>query len=228
MKLNRDALNALQAVPYLTGIDMAQVENIAREADQRTYPAGQVVFLEGEQNTALYIVQKGWLKAVKIAPDGREQVLNFIGPGEVFNAISIFVAGTNPVTVMTLEPSTLWIIQREAILLALKQYPELAQLVIQHLAEHVRRLITMVEDLSLRTIEARLARYLLEGASEGLLQRQRWATQTEIANRLGTVTDVLNRALRNLASANLIRVERHQIEIIDPEGLAAIAGVEDQ
>jgi len=95
----------------------------------------------------------------------------------------------------------------------------MARLILQNLAEHVLHLVSLVEDLSLRTVEARLARHLLERATEGTLSRRRWATQAEMAARLGTVLEVLNRALQRLVAEGLIEVERHQIRIVDREGL---------
>jgi CRP/FNR family transcriptional regulator len=218
--------NTLSAVPYFADLDSALIETIAQQMKMQQYDTGQVVFLEGGQNVALYIVRAGWLKAVKMSPDGREQVLHFIGPGEVFNAIGVFVESANPATVIALEPTTVWVIQQHAILKLLDQHPELGRVIIQRLAERVQQLIHMVEDLSLRTIEARLARYLIEQSTEEQLSRPRWATQAEMANRLGTVPDVLNRALRSLAKDNLIRVERHQIQILDYHGLEAKAGLD--
>jgi CRP/FNR family transcriptional regulator len=87
----------------------------------------------------------------------------------------------------------------------------------------VLNLASLAEDLSLRTVEARLARLLLDRAEEDVLHRERWATQAEMAARLGTVLDVLNRALQQLSSERLIEVERHQIRILDREGLASKA-----
>lgn len=224
MDVSDEAIQALTAVPYFAGVDSALVAMIAGQTIRQEYDTGQVVFLEGEQEVALYVVQQGWLKAVKMSPDGREQVLHFIGPGEVFNAIGVFVESTNPATVIALEPATLWLIPQAIMLKLLDDYPELARVVIQRLASRVQQLIAMVEDLSLRTIEARLARYLIEQSTAEQLQRPRWATQTELANRLGTVPDVLNRALRSLAKDQLIRVERHQIQILNYNGLEAKAG----
>jgi len=216
----------LANVPYLAGIDPALIETIARQTKLQQYDAGQVVFLEGEQDVALYIVHAGWLKAVKTSTDGREQVLHFIGPGEVFNAIGVFVEAANPATVIALEPTTVWVIQQAVMLRLLDEYPVLGRVIIRRLAERVQQLITIVEDLSLRTIEARLARYLLAQSTAEQLQRPRWATQAELASRLGTVPDVLNRALRSLAKDNLIVVERHQIQILDDAGLAARAALD--
>ena len=51
------------------------------------------------------------------------------------------------------------------------------------------------------------------------MQRRRWSTQAEMAARLGTVPDVLNRALRSLADEGLIQIQRQQIRILDREGL---------
>ncbi|MCC6896870.1 MAG: Crp/Fnr family transcriptional regulator [Anaerolineae bacterium] len=225
-----DAVNqiksTLSAVTYFANLDDALIETIAQQMKVQQYDTGQVVFLEGGQDIALYIVHTGWLKAVKTSPDGREQVLHFIGPGEVFNAIGVFVESANPATVIALEPTTVWVIQQNNILKLLDQHPELGRVIIQRLAERVQQLIHMVEDLSLRTIEARLARYLIEQSTEEQLSRPRWATQAEIANRLGTVPDVLNRALRSLAKDNLIRVERHQIQILDYAGLETRAGID--
>ena len=103
MDANAEAIRALAAVPYFTGVNDDLVKTIAKHTIRQDFEAGQVVFLEGEQEVALYIVQTGWFKAVKTSPDGREQVLSFIGPGEVFNAIGVFVESANPATVIALE-----------------------------------------------------------------------------------------------------------------------------
>ena len=221
-----ELLQALAGVPYIVEAGEKVIKALASQAVRLSYAAEQVVFLEGERNAALYVVQDGWLKALKTSADGRELVLHFIGPGEVFNTISVFVEGSNLATVIALEAATLWMIRREAILQLLEIYPQMARCIIQQMAEHIQRLVLTVEDLSLRTIEARLARYLLEQSPEALLERPRWATQAEIANRLGTVPDVLHRALQNLVREDLIQVERHQIQILNREALEARAGLD--
>lgn len=223
----QEASKVLATVPYFADLDAATLETIAQATLRQAFEADQIVFLEGEASTGLYIIQQGWAKAVKFSPAGREQVLRFLGPGETFNAIGVLAGSVNPATVIALEPTTVWIVQQKTLLQLLEKYPGLARIVIQNLARRIHYLIGLVEDLSLRSVEGRLARLLLEQASEGVVHRQRWATQTEMAARLGTVPDVLNRALRSLVEAGLIQVERRVIHILDLQGLAAKAGQDE-
>jgi len=83
-----------------------------------------------------------------------------------------------------------------------------------------------VENLSLRSVESRLAVFLLGQAKTDTIHRRKWATQAEMAAHLGTVPDVLNRALRKLAEEGLIEVARHQIHILNRDGLASVANLQ--
>jgi CRP/FNR family transcriptional regulator len=217
------AIDLLKAVSYFSDLDTAELNLLAQSAIRRTYGAGQVVLIEGEPCAGLYIVESGWLKAVKIGLDGREQVLQMLRAGEVFNAISVFTDAPNQASVSALEMCVVWIIQREVLLQLMDVHPPLARRVVKDLAGRVMHLVRLVEDLSLRSVEARLARLLLEHAEGESVQRRRWATQAEMSSRLGTVPDVVNRALRKLSEVEVIHVERHQIRILDKEGLKTIA-----
>lgn len=219
----------LTRVPYFGGLDPEILTAIAQVAEHRAYDRDQVVFMEGDPGAGLYIVEHGWFKVVKISLDGREQAIHFLGPGEAFNAMSVFTETPNPATVIALEPSTALLVRRDAMIRLLDAHPRLARIMIQKLAARVQHLITLVEDLSLRTVEARMARMLLAGGRQGedqTVSRRRWATQNEMAARLGTVPDVVSRTLRKLASEGMIEVSRHQIKILDIEGLERVAKLE--
>ncbi len=221
----QNTAQVLKAVSYFSSMDTTALRLVAQSAIRRVYDAGQVILLEGEPCAGLYIVEGGWLKVIKIGMDGREQVLQTLGAGDAFNAISVFTDAPNQATVTALENSQVWIVRREVLLSMMDEHPALARQVVKDLAGRVIYLVRMVEDLSLRSVEARLARLILEQAEGEAVQRQRWATQAELAARLGTVPDVVNRALRKLAAAGLIHVERQQIRILDGEGLRVVAQV---
>jgi len=143
--------------------------------------------VDEEPCLGLYVVQDGWLKGYKLSPTGREQVIRFIGPGDAFNEVGILAEGNNLVTVQAMEVSIVWIIQRDALLRLMEAFPQFCRLITQNLAKRVYHLMGMIKDLSLRTVEGRLARLLLDQSREGIINRQRWATQAKIASQLGTV-----------------------------------------
>ena len=213
----------LASVPYFGRLRPETLEAVGRAAAERRYRSGEAVFFAGEPCAGLYVLLQGWLKVVKVSPSGREQVVRFVGPGESFGEFSVFIGAPNPATVVALEDAIVWLIDREAIADLLDGHSDLCRAVIEVLAVRTQYLLDLVEDLSLRSIESRLARFLLDEARDGVVQRRRWATQAELAARIGTVLDVLNRALGALVEQWLIDLERRRIVIRDRAGLEALA-----
>jgi CRP/FNR family transcriptional regulator len=213
----------LQNHPYFSSLNQdceSTLNKLVKLAFMKHYVAGEVLFLEGDLCQGLYLVEQGWVKSLKSSLAGREQVVRVVGPGEAFNEICVLIeSSTNLVTVLALEPVKVWIVRRDAILVLMKECPRLAQTITQHLAGRVQHLMVLVEDLSLRSVRGRLTRFLLRHSHEGRVIRQRWATQSELAARLGTVPDVVNRVLNDLADEKLIEVNRHQISILDYQRL---------
>jgi len=218
-----DLIDQLQTLTFFAGLSDSTLESLVQEAIWRQYDAGEIIFLEGESATGLYFLQFGWVKVVKSNPSGREQVLRFMEPGDTFNEIGVFANQPNPATAIALESAGIWLLPHPTLTRALRQNPDFAQYALAKMAERVLHLVSLVADLSLRPVTGRLARLLTDDAVDGVLQRPRWYTQTELAARLGTVPDVVQRALRQLENDGLIEVERQQIRILDAHTLAEIA-----
>lgn len=218
-----DPLLDLQKISWLNVLDKPGWEALLGVTRLRSYNPGEVVFLEGDPSTTFYVVHRGWVKGVKFSQEGREQILMFFGPGQPANFPPVFAEQPNPATLIALEACDLWAIEQATLLALLDRYPGMARQVIRALAGRLMYTVSLIEDLSLRSVTARLAKLLLAQLHESeqpVIPRQRWATQAEIAARLGTVPDVANRALRSLAAEGLIQVDRHQIIILDRAGLA--------
>ena len=94
------------------------------------------------------------------------------------------------------------------------------------MADKIIGLVSLAADLTLKSVEARFANLLLEQAEEGVIERRRRTTQTEMASHLGTVPDVLSRVIRELTKAGLIKMDKHQIRILDREGLTKRAMIQ--
>ncbi len=188
------------------------------------YEEDQVIYLEGDPATAIYIIERGWVKATRVSCQGREQAMQCLTTGGVFGDIAVLTDSPYPCTVIALEDVDLWRITAEDLLRLMRQYHVLAMAITRRLGERVKYYVDLVEDLSLCGVEVRIARTLLRNAKQKdgrwVIPRKTWSTFDEMAARLGTVRDVLSRSLRSLERAGLIRVTRQEIEILDPDRLA--------
>jgi len=216
-------LKLLSKISYFSELDLAALKYVCAATIHQTFETGQFPFMEGEPCIGLYIVESGWLRAVKISSTGREQVIRFVGPGDAFNEVGVLTGGVNVVTVEALEPSKLLIVQRKELLNLVDVYPSLAKSIIENLAHRVLYAMNLVTDLSLRSVESRLARFLIEEADANTINRKKWATQAAIAARIGTVPVVINRAFRSFVENDLIKLKREKILILDPVELEKIA-----
>lgn len=214
----------LARIRHFDGLPPEVQERIAALAVLRHFAAGQVIYIEGEPAEVFYLLERGWIKATRMSRDGREQAMLFLESGEIFGDIAVFSGTTYPGTVVALEDVDVWAIPAREFLALTEQYSALAMATIHHLSDRVLHYIGLVEDLSLRNVEARLANTLLQHAEvhdgQLIVPRRGWATFDEMAVRLGTVRDVLSRGLKTLEAEGLLKVEKQAIFLLDPKGLA--------
>jgi CRP-like cAMP-binding protein len=215
---------ALTRIRYFDGFPPEIQAAITAAAAPRHFEAGQVIYVEGEPAEFVYILERGWVKATRMSREGREQAMLFLRPVEIFGEIAVFTGTNYPGTTTALEDVDTWVLPSVTLMMLVKRYPDLALAVIRRLGERVLHYIELVEDLSLRSVEARLANTLLQHAVESdgrlIVPRRGWTTFDEMAVRLGTVRDVLSRALKTLEAEGLLKVKKPEIILLDAKGLA--------
>ena len=213
-------LKRLQTFEFLRGLDKETLSRLAQNSTWKVYAPDAVVFWEGDTESNLYYLQYGSLKVLKSSPDGREQVLRFISAGEMFNEVGVLANRANPATAVALEESGIWLLPRQALEELILAHPQTALQIIENMADKIIGLVTLAADLSLKTVEARYAKLLLDQAEGDVIERQRSTNLTEMASHLGTVPDVLSRVIRELTKAGLIEMDKYSIRILDRAGLA--------
>jgi CRP/FNR family transcriptional regulator len=166
------------------------------------------------------MVEDGTIKICRYSKEGREQTLNTFSSGDTFNDVAVLDGGASPATALAFTDATLWRVARADLQALATRHPALAWALIESIARRTRYLVGLVQDLSLRSVKSRLAKLLLDQANAGDDEVvPRMLTQEEMASRLGTVREVVGRALRALASADIIEFNRHSIVILDLERL---------
>ncbi len=214
----------LREIEYFGLVSEPCLERLAQGARRRSFAAGEGLFFEGEESAGLWVLEEGLVKAFKLSRDGREYVLRIFGPGETMNDLAALDGEPNVASAMGVAAGVAWVIPSSVFLAALEEDRELALAVIRGLVGRVRALVGRVEDLALRPVTGRLARYLLEqveneGAAEGQV------TRALIASTLATTPESVSRSLRALEEAGGIRFDRHRIVIVRPEVLREAAAL---
>jgi CRP-like cAMP-binding protein len=210
----------LAALPLFAGLPAATLARLARIARPRRYAAGETIVREGEPATAMYAIRSGLVAPFKTSPDGKEQILARLGPGEIFNQAPLFDGGPNPSSARAAEASEVIELRRDEFIPIAATDAPLALAVLQTLAVRLRGLTAVIEDLSFRQVSGRIARLLLDRA-DGRLPGGR-LSQAEMGAMVGAAREVVGRALHGLEAAGAIRLERGQIKIVDRAKLEAL------
>ena len=206
----------LQRLPYFAHVAEPALNKLAQQASRRTFAANEMIFLEGDASAGLWILENGRVKAHKLSPDGQEYILSFFGPGSTFNDLAALDGARNAVSATAVTDVLAWVVPSAVFVEALQSDHDMCQAVLQGLVGRVRHLVSRVEDLALRPVTARLARFLLQQVANPTLAHPA-ITRTLIAQHLATTPESISRSLRLLEEAGAIRFDRHQIVITQPD-----------
>ncbi len=212
----------LESHTFFKFLTRDELSNLIQQSTPAVYGAGETVFLEGEPANFLWWIETGSVKIYKLSPEGNEQILKLASSGEFFNEIAVYDEGGNPANVETLTQATIWRLPAEIIRSYLMQNNTFAKAVIKSLASRVRHFNSLIETLTLYSVTARLARFLLQQAENASLDNA-GITRKAIAAHLATTPETISRTLHTLQDAGAVRFDRHRIVIVNANTLRSIA-----
>ena len=207
-----------------SGLDDKELQALTEVVAVKKVDKGQILFLDGDLATGFYLLFEGKIRVYKSNLDGKEYTIHIIKPGQIFAEVAIFEGKNFPASSMAIENSVVGYFPKERFLQLIQQYPRISLKIIGSLSRFLREYNQMVEELALKEISARLARYLLDqsyGRTKKIIKLN--LSKTELAKSLGTTSETLSRNLKKLKDRGLIKVDSQEITILDFDGLEAIA-----
>lgn len=209
-----------QKAALLPGLQQEVIIALADHSSRCEFAANQIIFDEDAPVAGLFVVESGSVKICRFSKEGREYILQIFQHGDTFNDVAAMDGGSNPATAIAMTDAVLWRISRHDLQMLAHRYPALAWAMLESIARRTRFLVHTVQDLAMRTVRCRLARLLLEQArTASSAEIPQMLTQEEMASRLGTVREVVGRALRSLADSRIIEIDRHRLIILDIQRL---------
>jgi CRP-like cAMP-binding protein len=196
---------------------------------ERRLRQGQILFNAYEPASGLYVVLSGAVRAFHENIDGREQTIHVEHAGGTLAEVAVFDGGPYPSTAVADEDSEVLFIATEDVRSFMLRHPEAALNGLAHMAKKLRTVAWLAEQLALKDVSQRVAALLLEEARRASPELQYGVSfslpfsHTQLASRLGSVREVITRALQKLAQHGVIEVRGHRIVVLNIEALSAQA-----
>ena len=220
-----NVIDHIVAIPLFEGLPKSQHDALASIALNRSYKKGQIIFSEGDEGAGFYVVISGRVKIFKLSPDGKEQILHMMEPGEIFGEVPVFTGQGYPAFAEAHINCSLLFFPRNAFIELIRKDPSLSLNMLAVLSWRLRKFAALIEDLSLKEVPGRLAAYLL------YLSRKSGSgdefdldiSKGQLASLLGTIPETLSRILGKMSRQRLISSEGSRIRIVDRATIEKIA-----
>lgn len=219
----------LKKCPLFAGLDNEQLKQLLKIAQHKNYSKGELLFAEGQSAKGFYLTLCGKIKIYKLSPEGKEQILHIVSPGEPFAEVALFSGiSSYPAFAETLTNSEVFYFPKSEFVDLLKNNPQLSLNMLATMSQFLRRFNHMIERLSLQDVSARLAQFLIQEIPLGNNQQHPLITltmtKTQLASQLGTVSETLSRTLKKFKQEGIIAVNGKCITILDQEALRNLIG----
>ncbi|MBO8128514.1 MAG: Crp/Fnr family transcriptional regulator [Peptococcaceae bacterium] len=209
----------LAKIPLFADLDAPFLEEIAALTFKRQYRKGRILFVEDEPGNTVYLLRTGVVKLTKQTEDGREHILHYVNPGEVFAEVVLFDGGTYPATAEVVEEAEVHLIRNSDLRKFLLNHPQVAYQMLSIMARRLRAVQEKIMMLALHDTTRRVAVTLLNLAEEYGLREDAGIrinfslTNQELAKFSGTTRETVNRILNDLRRMDVLAVDKQQIII---------------
>ncbi|HEY1802627.1 MAG TPA: Crp/Fnr family transcriptional regulator [Terriglobales bacterium] len=216
---------ALRRTKLFGELSEAELAQIAKFANEKHFAAGTMLFIAGEHVTGLFVVVSGKIRTFQQNAEGREQVMHVDTTGATIGDVPVFDDGPYPASAIAEEDTEVLFIPKQDIRTFCLEHPRFALKALKLMAERVRKHAGLVRILSLHEVGQRLALFLIAEANKskssvsGVVTFRLELSNHEIATCIGSVRDVVSRALARLQQDKLIAIKKRQITIPDFEAL---------
>lgn len=166
---------------------------------------GAVLFREGDEAKDIYYLVSGSLKLFRLSEDGRESVIKFVRPGELFAEISADGGRKYPVNAEVLKKSELLKIPAVNMKKICSEYPDFTMRLFGVMVSRMKYLVDAFDGMVSKDVRGRLLRYLEKAAGHGGSPFELPVAKGELALLLGTTPETLSRLFTKLEGEGLIK-----------------------
>jgi len=223
------SIDLLRRCPLFAGLREEDLKRIRAIASLKQIGKKEILFSEGEEARGFYVILSGKVKLYKVSPDGKEQILHVVSAPDAFGEAALFLEGSYPAFAEALSDSQLLFFPKRDFIQLIEKNPQLSINMIVSLSQFLKRFASLIEELSLKEVSSRIAKYLIdlslklsqEGKSPKEVELD--LSKTQLALKLGTISETLSRTLAKMKAKGIIDVKKNRIFILNREALEELA-----
>ncbi len=217
----------LRTVPLFADADDRLLGIVADAVQRRRFPAGEVLFREGDVGEAVYVLFEGVVKLSKVDLGGHEKTLAMLRPPEYFGEMAPLTEGERSATALAVEDVTALLLFDDDFRHLMRTHPQVGLNVNATLAARLRGMDDEAQILSYQDAQGRVAYVLLQLYRSGIVHLDGGPpvvhlTHQELANMAGTSRETVTRALKALEGERVIDTRPKEIVLLHVEGLEEI------
>jgi CRP/FNR family transcriptional regulator len=219
-----EKLNYLRKSRLCKGLTEPELQNLSAISQLKRLSKGEMLFFEGDEARGFYLLLDGKVRVYKSSPEGKEQILHQINPGQIFAEVAIFEGKYYPADCSAVLDSVVAFFPKPDFIKLIEESPQISLKIIASMAGFLREFTETVENLALKEVPSRIAGYLLKLSlkeEDDMVTLD--MTKAELAKKLGTLSETLSRGLKKLSDQKIIKVNGKKISILDRNRLIDIA-----
>ena len=217
-------LHTLRSNPIFSAVDGDMLNQIVGMCIPKALAKDQFLFCEGNPVQGLFVVQSGALKLRKLNSRGQEQLIHVFRAGESLAADVLLLDTGYCADACATEPSRVFLIPKAAFLPLLRTHVDLTLRLLYAVEQHVQQLIGLVDDLTLKDIQTRLAKWLIDHCPdpESAMPQEIELPMTKrlLASELGVTSETLSRTFSKFRQQRWLCVSGRTITLLAPSALS--------
>ena len=211
-----DKINYLKRVTIFKNLSEEEIRSISEISIMKKFSSKETIFFEGEEASGFYAVINGKVKISKFSSEGKEQILKIWNESNIFGEVAVFLRKNFPANAEALENTETLFFPKDDFIKLISNNPYLSLNMIADLSHRLNKFTSLIENLSLKDVPARLSDYILTLSKEyNSSDFSLDISKTHIASLLGTIPETLSRIFTKMKDKNLIKINGSNIKIID-------------
>jgi CRP-like cAMP-binding protein len=224
-------MSGLERVSIFAKLPKTHLDRLEKLAQRQSYGKDTAIFFQDDRSGALYVVISGAVKVYQTSDDGKERVINTLGPGEIFGELGLLDESPRSATVATLEPTEVLALTSKDVRAVVKEEPEVLWKIVEALCDRIRELTTEALDMSFRSVPYRVLRMLIQATTKhGQVTNDGTRVTIDarhLASQVNCGVDQAAGILRRLADRGLLTEQDEHLLVPDPRALSRALEYED-